>query len=132
MKPMPPDSSGRMPVALVMISTCLSCAALERTSVEKRLLSSSPWRESRASPDSSLRFPLTLVRKCCGWCVSEFHPAHGGRPSRKRCVWLSYDRCQRGNRVGGAYDLSPRWLLVCGLWPRKKLWHEALQHLRPC
>ena len=49
-----------------------------------------------------------------------------------RGVWLPYNCCQCGDGIRGAHHLSPWRLLVSRLWQREKLWHKALQHLRPC
>lgn len=61
MKPMLLGSLERMPAVPVMTLMCLWCVVLERTSVERRLLLLSPWRESKGSPGWSLHFLLMSV-----------------------------------------------------------------------
>ncbi len=49
-----------------------------------------------------------------------------------RCVWLSNNCCQCWDGSCGTNHL-PSWRhVVSEFRPREKLWHEALQHFRPC
>lgn len=127
MKPMLLDSLGKMPVDLVMTSMCLWCVELERTSVGRRQLLSSLWKESRESPAWSPHFLLMLVSSKANpvsvlsvassrFIKSALEYISDACLVSQRCVWLPNNGCQRGDCICCAHYLSPWRHVVSELW----------------
>lgn len=90
MKPMLLGSLERMPVAPVMTLMCLWCVVLERTSVERRLLLLSPWKESKGSPAWNPHFLLMLVSSRA---KSEFESVGGKYCKTWECLFWNTAGC---------------------------------------